>query len=79
MSVWPLSMQVAERGEAIGWHKGKPIPAWITTALGKTLVFDRVAYDDPDGFTPLAQGKEGEVLLAPGLIYRPTATASPSR
>lgn len=53
----------------IGTHLGKPIPAYIDTETGRYR-FDRVAYANKRGQVPLAQMRNDEVVITPGLIYR---------
>ena len=60
-----------EYGEKIGSHLGKPIYKTITQ-FDKKYVFDRLAQCDGDG-CPLDQLNKEEILLIPGLIYRPAS------
>ena len=53
----------------IGNHNGKAIPAYIETESG-CYWFDRVAHTDKRGRAPLAQMRNDEVMITPGLIYR---------
>lgn len=62
----------APRGPVIGRYKDGPI--WDTiTESGRTLDYDRIAQESPpgSGCIDVDQLEDGEVLLAPGLIYRP--------
>ena len=54
--------------ETIDFGKSK-IPVWIISN-GKKMMFDRPAYIDEDGGTPLSQMRDGECIIAPGVIYR---------
>jgi hypothetical protein len=55
-------------GPAIGSHLGKTIYQFIKEQ-GKQYNFDRLAKCDDEG-CPLDQVKKGEILVAPGLIYK---------
>lgn len=57
------------RGTQVGNYLGQPIYETITSRNG-TYVFDRIA-ENIDGEFPLDQLKENELLIRPGLIYRP--------
>jgi hypothetical protein len=60
---------VSQRCHAIGNYLGKPIFESIEVQ-DEPYVFDRIARYEGDGF-PLDNLKEKEVLVEPGLIYRP--------
>jgi hypothetical protein len=53
----------------VGNYLGQPIYETITSRDG-TYIFDRIA-ENIDGEFPLDQLKEDELLIRPGLIYRP--------
>ncbi|UCC56589.1 MAG: hypothetical protein JSU75_02155 [Gammaproteobacteria bacterium] len=53
----------------VGNYLGQPIRETITAATG-TYVFDRIARN-VDGEFPLDQLNKDELLIRPGLIYRP--------
>lgn len=55
-------------GKPIGSHLGKPIYDFVVQS-GKKYIFDRLAECDRDG-CPLDQLGKGELLFAPGLIYK---------
>ncbi len=57
------------RGSQVGNYLGQPIYESITSPNG-TYVFDRIA-ENIDGEFPLDQLKADELLIRPGLIYRP--------
>jgi hypothetical protein len=60
---------VSHRGNAIGTYLGKPIFESIELQ-DEPYVFDRIAQYEDDEF-PLDRLSENEVLVEPGLIYRP--------
>ncbi|VAW98235.1 hypothetical protein MNBD_GAMMA21-1376 [hydrothermal vent metagenome] len=62
-------MRIPIYGPAIGTHLGKPIFSTIESEDGK-FVFDRLAECDRDG-CPLQQLAKAELMVNPGLIYRP--------
>ena len=64
-----MSQSLAAKGNQIGNYLGHPIAEKITTRNG-TYVFDRIA-ENIDGEFPLSQLRKGELLIRPGLIYRP--------
>ena len=64
-----MSHSLAAKGNHIGNYLGRPIAERITTRNG-TYVFDRIA-EHIDGEYPLSQLNRDELLIRPGLIYRP--------
>lgn len=64
-----MSQTQSLRGSQVGNYLGQPIYETITSRNG-TYVFDRIA-ENVDGEFPLDQLKEDELLIRPGLIYRP--------
>jgi hypothetical protein len=68
MSLHP-SLVITDRGPSIGTYKGRDIPEWLDKA-GERFGYDRIAMEDRDGTTPLAQLRPDEFVVAPGLIYR---------
>jgi len=59
------------QGSQVGNYMGQPIFQTIESASG-TYVFDRIA-ESIDGEFPLDQLNKDELLIKPGLIYRPKA------
>jgi hypothetical protein len=57
------------QGALVGNHLGQPIFQTIESA-SSTYVFDRIAVC-VDGEFPLDQLNKDELLIKPGLIYRP--------
>jgi hypothetical protein len=57
------------RGSQVGNYMGQPIFQTIESTSG-TYVFDRIA-KSVDGEFPLEQLNKDELLIKPGLIYRP--------
>lgn len=57
------------RGPQVGNYLGQPIFQTIESDSG-TYIFDRIA-ESVDGEFPLDQLKKDELLIKPGLIYRP--------
>jgi hypothetical protein len=57
------------RTTPVGNYLGQPIYQTIESSNG-TYVFDRIA-DSIDGEFPLDQLNKDELLIKPGLIYRP--------
>lgn len=57
------------RGPQVGNYLGQPIFQTIKSDTG-TYIFDRIA-ESVDGEFPLDQLKKDELLIKPGLIYRP--------
>lgn len=64
-----MSHSLAAKGNQIGNYLGHPIAEKIDTRNG-TYVFDRIA-EHIDGEYPLSQLSKDELLIRPGLIYRP--------
>lgn len=73
--------QIVARLGVVGFYsmnnKNHPIPQYITFHLGEgqqplVAIFDRQADTDDSGFIDLNRIKEGELVIAPGLIYRKT-------
>jgi hypothetical protein len=60
----------ASKASPVGNFLGQPIYETITSH-NTTYVFDRIA-SSIDGEFPLEQLGKGELLIRPGLIYRPT-------
>mgnify|MGYP001813292599 CR=1 FL=1 len=58
-----------QQGSQVGNYMGQPIFQTIESASG-TYVFDRIA-ESVDGEFPLDQLGKNELLIKPGLIYRP--------
>lgn len=58
-----------QRAETIGSFLGQPIYPTIETG-SVTYIFDRIA-TSIDGEFPLDQLNRNELLIRPGLIYRP--------
>lgn len=48
---------------------GAKVPAWIMSR-GKKLNYDRPAFIDDEGRSPMSQMRADECLIAPGAIYR---------
>lgn len=57
---------ITERGPVLGQYAGKEIPAWIKNGTGR--IFDYVGVSGAR--VNLATLGAGEVVVAPGLIYR---------
>ena len=64
-----MANALMNRGAQIGSHLGQPIYKTIEARDG-TYVFDRIA-QNVDGEFPLDQLNKNELLIRPGLIYRP--------
>ena len=64
-----MPQSLAAKRKQVGNYLGHPIPEKITTRNG-TYVFDRIA-EHIDGEYPLYQLHKGELLIRPGLIYKP--------
>ena len=62
-------MAHTQRGSQVGNYLGQPIYETIESNNG-TYVFDRIA-ENIDGEFPLSQLNKDELLIRPGLIYRP--------
>lgn len=63
------SRRVLERGPSVGRYRDSEIPAWIEMADGKRYEYVGICGPIVD-FTNLTVG---QLALAPGLIYQPTA------
>ena len=59
----------AQRSNQLGDYLGHPVYQTIK-AQDTIYVFDRIA-ENIDGEFPLDQLNKGEILVKPGLIYRP--------
>ena len=64
-----MAQTQALRNSQVGNYLGQPIFKTIEVRNG-TYVFDRIA-ECVDGEFPLDQLHKGELLIKPGLIYRP--------
>lgn len=64
-----MAQSLTAKGNQIGNYLGHPILETITSHNG-TYVFDRIA-ENIDGEFPLDQLNKDELLIRPGLIYRP--------
>ncbi len=64
-----MAQTQAHRGPQVGNYLGQPIYETIESNDG-TYVFDRIA-ENIDGEFPLDQLNKDELLIRPGLIYRP--------
>ena len=64
-----MAQTATHLGPQVGNYLGQPIYQTIEAGNG-TYVFDRIA-DNIDGEFPLDQLKKDELLIKPGLIYRP--------
>lgn len=64
-----MSHSLAAKGNQVGNFLGHPIAEKITTRDGN-YIFDRIA-ENIDGEFPLSQLNKDELLIRPGLIYRP--------
>lgn len=70
----PYEDPFSPRGPVIGRYLDRPIHDTITVE-GEVLRYDRVAVQCRGGEIPLDQLAEGEVVVAPGLIYGPVGRA----
>jgi len=59
------------RGPVIGHLAGTPIHDWLTCD-GQRFSFDRKVLRDQNDEVDPAQLQSGELLVAPGFIYRPS-------
>jgi hypothetical protein len=59
----------AQRASLVGNYLGQPIYQTIESRSG-TYIFDRIA-ESVDGEFPLDQLSKDELLIRPGLIYKP--------
>jgi hypothetical protein len=64
-----VAQSQAQRTPLAGNYLGQPIYQTIESRSG-TYVFDRIA-ENVDGEFPLEQLGKDELLIRPGLIYRP--------
>ena len=64
-----MAQTQTHRGSQVGNYLGQPIYETIESNNG-TYVFDRIA-ENIDGEFPLDQLNKDELLIRPGLIYRP--------
>ena len=64
-----MAQTQTHRGSQVGNYLGQPIFETIQ-ARNSTYVFDRIA-ECVDGEYPLDQLNKDELLIRPGLIYRP--------
>lgn len=64
-----MAQTQTHRGPQVGNYLGQPIYETIESNDG-TYVFDRIA-ENIDGEFPLDQLSKDELLIRPGLIYRP--------
>lgn len=62
-------MGVSSQSPSIGTYRDRDVPDWIEKD-GIRFLYDRIALEDSDGTTPLAQLRSDEFVIAPGLIYR---------
>lgn len=62
-------MAIQHQGDTIGTYKDCPIYDWIVVDGVKHL-YDRIAIEESDGRVFLAQMRDDELMLSPGLIYR---------
>lgn len=63
------SLVITGNGPSIGTYRDRDIPDWFDKA-GERFIYDRIAMNDTDGTTSLAQLRPDEFVVAPGLIYR---------
>ena len=66
-----MAQTQTHRASQVGNYLGQPIYQTIESRSG-TYVFDRIA-ENIDGEFPLDQLNKDELLIRPGLIYRPKA------
>ena len=64
-----MAQTQTQRASLVGNYLGQPIYQTIEAGSG-TYVFDRIA-ENIDGEFPLEQLNKDELLIRPGLIYRP--------
>jgi len=64
-----VAQSQTQRASLAGNYLGQPIHKTIESRSG-TYVFDRIA-ENIDGEFPLEQLSKDELLIRPGLIYRP--------
>jgi hypothetical protein len=63
------SLILSDRGPSIGIYRDYQIAEWIMKC-GERFDYDRIAMEDEHGAVPLAQLRDDEFVVAPGLIYR---------
>ena len=66
-----MAQTQTQRASLVGNYLGQPIYQTIESRSG-TYVFDHIA-ENIDGEFPLEQLNKDELLIRPGLIYRPKA------
>jgi hypothetical protein len=64
-----VAQSQTQRTSLVGSYLGQPIYQTIESGSG-TYIFDRIA-ESVDGEFPLQQLGKDELLIRPGLIYRP--------
>ena len=64
-----VAQSQAQRASLVGNYLGQPIYQIIESRSG-TYIFDRIA-ESVDGEFPLDQLSKDELLIRPGLIYKP--------
>jgi hypothetical protein len=64
-----VAQSQSQRASQVGNYLGQPIYQTIESSSG-TYIFDRIA-KSVDGEFPLDQLNKDELLIRPGLIYRP--------
>jgi hypothetical protein len=64
-----VAQSQAQRASLVGNYLGQPIYQTIESRSG-TYIFDRIA-ESVDGEFPLDQLSKDELLIRPGLIYKP--------
>ena len=64
-----MAQSQTQRASLVGNYLGQPIYQTIESH-SRTYVFDRIA-ENIDGEYPLDQLNKDELLIRPGLIYRP--------
>ena len=64
-----VAQSQTQRASLVGNYLGQPIYQTIESSSG-VYVFDRIA-ENVDGEFPLDQLNKDELLIRPGLIYRP--------
>jgi len=64
-----VAQSESQRASQVGNYLGQPIYQTIESSSG-TYIFDRIA-KSVDGEFPLDQLNKDELLIRPGLIYRP--------
>ena len=64
-----------EHGPVVGEHRDKEINEWFIEGSSR-FDFVRIAKEDRRGCVSLDQLQRGEVVIAPGLIYKRSAIAA---